>query len=110
MADAGIDDPKDVHFVQINCPLLTSERIEAAHARGQKDRNHQRVRIDGLLARRLGPRRCLDLGEVGGAIRDEQILKDWNLFSSVASTSAGIELMHNVVIVLAIRTRRPAPS
>src|SRR5258707_3646981 len=32
--------------------------------------------------------------------RDEQVLKSWSLFSSVASTSAGIELMHNVVIVL----------
>src|ERR1700730_13283618 len=36
MADAGIDDPQDVHFVQIKCPLLTSDRVEAAHARGQK--------------------------------------------------------------------------
>jgi cyanuric acid amidohydrolase len=40
------------------------------------------------------------LGEIDGEIRDEQILRDWNLFSSVASTSAGIELMHNVVMVL----------
>jgi cyanuric acid amidohydrolase len=40
------------------------------------------------------------LGEVEGGIEDAQILKDWGLFSSVASTSAGIELMHNVVIVL----------
>jgi cyanuric acid amidohydrolase len=28
MMDAGIDDPQDVHFVQIKCPLLTSDRIE----------------------------------------------------------------------------------
>src|SRR5271157_3826915 len=27
MRDGGIDDPRDVHFVQIKCPLLTSERI-----------------------------------------------------------------------------------
>jgi cyanuric acid amidohydrolase len=40
------------------------------------------------------------LGEIDGEIRDEQILRDWRLFSSVASTSAGIELMHNVVMVL----------
>jgi len=40
------------------------------------------------------------LGEIEGIICDEQILKNWELFSSVASTSAGIELMHNVVIVL----------
>ena len=36
MRDAGIDDPGDVHFVQIKCPLLTSERIEAALRRGRK--------------------------------------------------------------------------
>src|SRR5271170_6351508 len=36
MRDAGIDDPNEVHFVQIKCPLLTSERIEAAHHRGCK--------------------------------------------------------------------------
>ena len=36
MADAGIDDPRDVHFVQIKCPLLTSERVEAALRRGCK--------------------------------------------------------------------------
>ena len=36
MRDAGIDDPHDVHFVQIKCPLLTSERIEAALRRGRK--------------------------------------------------------------------------
>ena len=37
MADAGISDPQDVHFVQIKCPLLTSERIEAAAARGRSE-------------------------------------------------------------------------
>src|ERR1700731_149473 len=40
------------------------------------------------------------LGEVQGDISDEHILKKYDLFSSVASTSAGIELMHNVVIVM----------
>jgi cyanuric acid amidohydrolase len=36
MTDGGIEDPRDVHFVQIKCPLLTSERIESAAARGHK--------------------------------------------------------------------------
>src|SRR5438309_6760865 len=36
MEDAGIADPADVHFVQIKCPLLTSDRVEAAGARGNK--------------------------------------------------------------------------
>src|SRR5580698_5518485 len=36
MADAAITDLQDAHFVQIKCPLLTSDRIEAATARGYK--------------------------------------------------------------------------
>lgn len=100
MADAGIDDPQDVHFVQIKCPLLTSERVEAAQARGQKTVTTSAY---GSMAYSRGASAlgvASALGEIGGDICDTQILKDWGLFSSVASTSAGIELMHNVVIVL----------
>jgi cyanuric acid amidohydrolase len=39
MADAGIDDPSDVHFVQIKCPLLTSDR---ARRRTREDRRPRR--------------------------------------------------------------------
>ncbi len=35
IADAGITDPADVHYVQVKCPLLTSERIAEAASRGQ---------------------------------------------------------------------------
>jgi cyanuric acid amidohydrolase len=100
MADAGIDDPKDVHFVQIKCPLLTSERVEAAHARGQKTVTSSAY---GSMAYSRGASAlgvAAALGEIDRYVGDEQVLKDWELFSSVASTSAGIELMHNVVIVL----------
>jgi cyanuric acid amidohydrolase len=100
MADAGIDDPKDVHFVQIKCPLLTSDRVEAAHARGHKTVTTSAYGSMGYSrgASALGV--ATALGEIAGGVGDEQILRDGSLFSSVASTSAGIELMHNVVIVL----------
>jgi cyanuric acid amidohydrolase len=100
MADAGIDDPSDVHFVQIKCPLLTSDRVEAAHARGQTTATTSAYGSMAYSrgASALGVAAALD--EIKGEIGDGRILKDWNLFSSVASTSAGIELMHNVVIVL----------
>jgi len=100
MSDAAIDDPRDVHFVQIKCPLLTSERIEAALHRG-----HTTVTTSGYTsmgysrgASALGV--AMALGELKTEVRDDQVLKDWHLFSSVASSSAGIELMHNVVIVM----------
>ena len=100
MADAGIDDAADVHFVQIKCPLLTSERVEAAQARGQATATTSAYGSMAYSrgASALGVARAL--GEITSEIRDAQVLKDWSLFSSVASTSAGIELMHNVVIVL----------
>ena len=109
MADAGIDDPCDVHFVQIKCPLLTSDRIEAALARG-----HETVTTSayGSMAYSRGASAlgvATALGEIGNAIADEQILKDWDLFSSVASTSAGIELMHNVIIVMGNSTSSASP-
>ena len=100
MRDAGIDDPHDVHFVQIKCPLLTSERIEAALARGRKTVTTSAYTSMGYSrgASALGVARAL--GEIDGDIDEDQVLKDWDLFSSVASASAGIELMHNVVIVM----------
>lgn len=100
MADARISNPADVHFVQIKCPLLTSERVGAAHARGQTTATASAY---GSMAYSRGASAlgvAAALGEIEGEIEDAQILNDWDLFSSVASTSAGIELMHNVVIVL----------
>jgi cyanuric acid amidohydrolase len=100
MADAGISDPQDVHFVQIKCPLLTSDRVETAHANGHKTVTSSAY---GSMASSRGASAlgvAVALGEIDCNICDEQILKNWELFSSVASTSAGIELMHNVVIVL----------
>jgi cyanuric acid amidohydrolase len=100
MADAGISDPADVHFVQIKCPLLTSDRIEAASARGNKTATTSAY---GSMAYSRGASAlgvAAALGEIAADIRDEDVLRRYDLFSKVASTSAGIELMHNVVIVL----------
>jgi cyanuric acid amidohydrolase len=99
MRDAGVDDPRDVHFVQIKCPLLTSERVEAAARRGRKTVTTSGYSSMGYSrgASALGV--AVALGELA-AVDEERVLKDWDLFSSVASASAGIELMHNVVIVM----------
>lgn len=100
MADAGIADPRDVHFVQIKCPLLTSERMEAAVGRGNKPATSSAYTSMAYSrgASALGV--AVALGEIKDEIQDEDVLRRYDLFSSVASTSAGIELMHNVVIVL----------
>ncbi|QPF90546.1 ring-opening amidohydrolase [Bradyrhizobium commune] len=100
MADAGIADVADVHFVQIKCPLLTSDRVEAAAGRGKKTATTSAYTSMAYSrgASALGV--AVALGEIGSDIRDEDVLRRYDLFSKVASTSSGIELMHNVVIVL----------
>jgi cyanuric acid amidohydrolase len=109
MRDASIEDAREVHFVQVKCPLLTSERIEAALARGHKAVTTNAYSSMGYSrgASALGIAQAL--GEIDGDINEGQVLRDWNLFSSVASTSAGIELMHNVVIVMGNSTRSTSP-
>jgi cyanuric acid amidohydrolase len=109
MADAAIVDPQDVHFVQIKCPLLTSDRIEAASARGIKTVTNSAY---GSMAYSRGASAlgvAVALGEIDGEVGDEHVLRHFELFSSVASTSAGIELMHNVVIVLGNSTSSASP-
>jgi cyanuric acid amidohydrolase len=109
MADAGIVDPRDVHFVQIKCPLLTSERIEAASARGNTTATNSAY---GSMAYSRGASAlgvAVALGEIEGRIDDGHVLRKFDQFSSVASTSAGIELMHNVVIVLGNSESSAAP-
>lgn len=100
MADAGITDATDVHFVQIKCPLLTSERVAAAAARGNKTAT---ISAYSSMAYSRGASAlgvAVALGEIAPDISDEDVLRRYDLFSKVASTSSGIELMHNVVIVL----------
>jgi cyanuric acid amidohydrolase len=99
MAGAGIADPAQVHYVQVKCPLLTSERIADARARGRSVATEDTYHSMGLSrgASALGV--ALALGEVD-AVPESAIGADWSLFSGRASTSAGVELLRNEVIVL----------
>jgi cyanuric acid amidohydrolase len=100
IADAGINDAADVHFVQVKCPLLTSERVDAAAARSATTVTKNAYASMGYSrgASALGV--ALALGELAAEPREADVLKRWDQFSSVASSSAGIELMHNVVVVM----------
>jgi cyanuric acid amidohydrolase len=99
MRDARIDAAADVHFVQVKCPLLTSERVQEAGARGRTVVTASGYASMGYSrgASAIGVAKAL--GEIGAEVGEGQVLKDWTLYSSVASCSAGIELMHNVVIL-----------
>jgi cyanuric acid amidohydrolase len=100
MSDASIEAASDVHFVQIKCPLLTSERVQDAAAHGRTTVTTSGYASMGYSrgASAIGVAKAL--GEIGAEVGERQVLKDWTLYSSVASCSAGIELMHNVVILI----------
>ena len=96
VAQAGID---DVHYVQVKCPLLTSERIAEAEGRGATVATRDTYHSMGLSrgASALGV--ALALGEVA-AVRESDIGTDMTKFSRVASASAGVELTRSEVLVL----------
>ncbi|MCA3262895.1 MAG: ring-opening amidohydrolase [Telmatospirillum sp.] len=98
MAAAGISDAADVHYVQVKCPLLTAERIAAAPAPTVCEDTYESMGYSrGASA--LGV--ALALGEIAAAAAaEEAVCADWSLYSGVASTSAGIELMRNEIMVL----------
>jgi cyanuric acid amidohydrolase len=101
MADAGITHRDDVHFVQVKCPLLTAAKVQDALSRGAAPATHDAYESMGCSrgASALGV--AVALGEVAAAaVSDAAVLHDGSLHSGRASASAGIELEHNVVIVL----------
>jgi cyanuric acid amidohydrolase len=101
MRDGGIAAVADVHFVQVKCPLLTPAKIQAARGRGREPVTADTYESMGYSrgASALGV--ALATGEAEpAALDDAAVLHDWRLASSVASASAGIEIEHNVVIVM----------
>ncbi|MDP9354843.1 MAG: ring-opening amidohydrolase [Chloroflexota bacterium] len=101
MAQAGIANAADVHFVQVKCPLLTAGRMHEATERGQTVATEDTYESMGFSRGASALGIALALGEVPeAALRDEVIHSDWGLYSSVASTSAGIELMRNEIILM----------
>ena len=100
MFNAGISSAADVHWVQVKCPLLTAERVRAARRDGHEPvtENAYKSMAYSRGASALGV--AVALGEITAPVGDEAVLLDWSLSSGVASASAGIELLNNIVIVL----------
>lgn len=97
MADAGISDPKDVHYVQTKTPLLTVETVRNARSRGKTVacEIHDSMGIsNGTTALGIG----LALGEIAMP-SPEQICKDLDIYSSVSSCSSGVELDRAQIIL-----------
>ena len=108
--DAGIQDSKDVHFVQIKCPLLTAERIGDAARRGKNVATHDTYESMGYSRGASAIGVAVALGEIDiSKVSSEKICSDWSLYSQVASTSAGIELMNCEIIVMGNAAGSPSP-
>ncbi len=99
MDRAGITDAADVHYVQTKTPLLTIQTIRDAKARGETvwtEETHLSMDLsNGCTA--LGV--AVALGEIDMP-RDEQVMHDRSLYSSVASCSSGVELDQAQVVVV----------
>ena len=101
LAEPGIDDPADVHLVQVKCPLLTAGRIAAAASRGATVATTDTLRSMALSrgASALGV--ALALGELASdQVTDDVIGADASLWCSRASCSAGSELAGHEIVVL----------
>jgi cyanuric acid amidohydrolase len=98
MRNAGIDDPEDVHYVQTKTPLLTIEMVLDAEKRG----NHVACEVHESMGVSNGTT-ALGIGVALGEIkmpRAEQICKDLDIYSSVASCSSGVELTQAQIVLL----------
>lgn len=101
MAAAGIERAEDVHYVQVKCPLLTKARIAEARALGKDVATEDTLKSMGLSrgASALGV--GVALGELSRAeISDETVGRDFSLYSNRASTSSGVELLENQILVV----------
>ena len=100
MANAGLASADEVHYVQVKCPLLTSERIEAVERRGRTVAVRDTLKSMGLsrAASALGV--AVALGELDiGSIPETAIGRDFAIHATRAATSAGIELTDHEIMV-----------
>lgn len=110
MDDAGIANGDDVHFVQIKCPLMTALRAKAALDGGETLATTDTLKSMALSrgASALGV--AVALGEASfDKIRDADIVTRWDLWSSRASCSAGIELLNHEILVLGMSLHWAGP-
>jgi barbiturase len=98
MAQAGISDPADVHYVQTKTPLLTIDTIRDAASRGQTvwtENTGESMDVSNGTAA-LGI--AVALGEIEMPA-DSDVMRNRALASAVASCSSGVELDRAQVVV-----------
>lgn len=99
MERAGITDPKDVHYVQTKTPLLTIHTIREAKERGKSvwtEHTHESMDLSNGVT---GLGVAVALGEIEMP-KDEDVMHNRDLYSSVASCSSGVELNQAQIVVV----------
>jgi cyanuric acid amidohydrolase len=113
---AAVDDAvtkakiEDVHFVQVKGPAFTLADILADQAAGRPSAtdNPAKLMSFGRAASALGVAKSRHEIAADRAV-ESAVLKDFTLFSSVASISAGVEVRSNEVIVIGMSTAWTGP-
>ena len=99
MEDAGIADAADVHYVQSKSPLLTVESIADAKARGYAVCTEETIESMAFA----NATAALGIGYALGEFpmpREDQIGRDLDVYSAVASCSSGNEQEEAQIIVV----------
>ena len=99
MQRAGISDPADVHYVQTKTPLLTIDTIRDAKSRGQRVWTEHTLESMDLSNGCTGLGIAVALGEIEMP-SDDDVMKNRDLYSSVASCSSGVELDRAQIVVV----------
>jgi cyanuric acid amidohydrolase len=98
MRDAGIENPADVHYVQTKTPLLTIDSVQDAESRGHTVACEVHNSM-GVSNGTTGLGIAVGLGEIAMP-KAEDICRNLDLYSSVASCSSGVELTQAQIVLL----------
>jgi barbiturase len=109
MAEAGITDVADVHYVQTKTPLLVQETIADAHARGESVFTEDTLYSMDISNGTTGLGIAYALGEIDAVPAAEEICRNTALYSSVASCSSGVELDRAQIVVVGNATASSSP-
>ena len=99
MVDAGIDNPADIHYVQSKSPLLTTESIYDAKSRGFSVCTEETIESMSFANATAALGIGVALGEIAMP-REDQVGRDLDLYSSVASCSSGNEQNEAQIVVV----------
>lgn len=110
MADAGIENPADVRFVQLKGPCVTATRAAAAIAAGQTVASADPNRSMALSRAAGAFGVALALGEMpDDPTLEAALLTRFDLWCARASVSTGVEVEANEVVVLGHSPRWRGP-